>query len=53
MAHVPGVKPPQPLQLGPGAREDWIRWKEDWKDYSVVQALPDKPDETQVALFRI
>ena len=53
MAHVPGVKPPQPLQLGAAVREDWTRWKEDWQDYSVVQHLSEKPDETQVALFRI
>ena len=53
MAHVPGVKPPQPLQLGSGVREDWVRWKEDWQDYSVVQKLSEKPDEAQVALFRI
>ena len=53
MAHVPGVKPPQPLQLGAAVWEDWTRWKEDWHDYSVVQHLSEKPDETQVALFRI
>ena len=34
-------------------REDWTRWKEDWHDCSVVQHLSEKPDETQVALFRI
>ena len=53
MAHVPGVKPPQPLQLGAAVREDWTRGKEGWHDYSVVQHLSEKPDEAQVALFRI
>jgi len=52
-SHVPGVKLPAPLQVDSGVRDDWVRWKEDWTDYSIVQNLAAKPDETQVALFRI
>ena len=35
-AHVSGITPPQVLELGPNARTDWRRWKDDWKDYVTV-----------------
>ena len=53
MADVPGVKPPQPLQLGSKAEEDWVRRNEEWNDYSVLQNLNEKEQKTQVALLRI
>lgn len=51
--HVSGVKPPSALVLGSEARADWIRWKEDWNDYSIIQDIPSKPAEMQLALFRM
>ena len=53
MPPVPGVKPPAHLQVGPEIKTDWIRWKEDWGDYVLVQEVGAKPNATQVALFRI
>ncbi len=50
--HVSGVKPPAPLQLGKEARQDWIRWQEDWADYAVIHNVSAKPADVQLALFR-
>ena len=47
---VPGVKPPSPLIVGSKARDDWIRWQEDWADYSTIQHIPSKPVNMQLAL---
>ena len=46
-----GINPPAPLVLGSHAREDWIRWKEDWLDYAVIQDVASKPSNIQLALF--
>lgn len=51
--HIPGIKPPAPLKLGASARDDWNRWKEEWEDYSVIQDLPSKPADVQLAVFRV
>lgn len=51
--HVPGVKPPSPLKCGANARADWVRFLEDWQDYSIVQDIANKPDNVQISLFRI
>ena len=53
VARVTGVRPPAPLVTGAHARADWIRWKEDWDDYAVVQSVAIKPDDMQCSLFRI
>ncbi len=50
---VTGVRLPAPLLTGPQARNDWIRWKEDWQDYAIVQDLHSKPDAVQCSLFRM
>ncbi len=52
-ARVSGVRPPAPLETGAQSRNDWIRWKEDWDDYAVVQDIASKPDVMQCSLFRI
>ena len=51
--HIPEVKPPPPLKLGAGVRDDWKRGKEDWDNYSIIQDLPSKPADVQLALFRV
>ena len=51
--HLSGVKPPAPSALGSKARDDWIRWKEDWRDYSIIQDIPSKAAEIQLAFFRV
>ena len=53
MPPIPGVKPPAYLQVGPETKTDWIHWKEDWRDYALVQEVGAKPNATQVASFRI
>ncbi len=50
---ISGVKPPSPLLLGSEARQDWVRWQEDWSDYSIIQDIPAKPVAMQLALLRM
>lgn len=49
---VAGVKPPAPLVVGPKARDDYIRFRDDWNDYAIIQSVATKTDDVQVALFR-
>ncbi len=48
---IAGVKLPTPLLVGPKARDDFSRFKEDWDDYVIIQGVTSKPDDVQVALF--
>ena len=32
-AHVPGVKPPAPIELGSPWGQDWVGWNDDCEDY--------------------
>ena len=50
---VTGVRLPDPLVTGPQVRNDWIRWKEDWEDYAVVQELDTKPHQVHCSLLRM
>ena len=45
--------PPSPLIVGSKARDDWIRWQEDWVDYSTILDISSKPPNMQLALFRV
>ena len=44
---------PDPLVTGPQVCNDWIRRREDWEDYAIVQEVDTKPHQVQCALFRM
>ena len=49
-----GIKPPSPLDVdNKTIRDTWRRWKQQWKDYCIVQDIAEHPLEFQVSLFRI
>ena len=45
---VTGVRLPDPLVTGPQVRNAWVRWREDWEDYAVVQELEHKTPSSPV-----
>ena len=49
-----GIKPPSPLDVdNKTIRDTWRRWKQQCKDYCIVQDIAERPPEFQVSLFRI
>jgi len=49
-----GIKPPSALEIDTKTvRDAWRRWKQQWNDYCIVQAIAERPSEFQVSLFRI
>lgn len=48
---VQGIRPPQPLALGPGISENWKLFKQKWKNYSIITNQGLQPMSYQVALF--
>ena len=53
MTRITRVRPPAPLMTGAKSHVDWVRWKEDWDDYPVVQDIARRPDNYQCSLFHI
>ena len=54
-AHTPppvqGIKPPQPLVVGPNIMKDWKLFQQIWSNYSVITNLCRQSRAYQVALL--
>ena len=48
---VQGIKPPQPLVVGPNIMKDWKLFQQKWSNYSVITNLSRQSRAYQVALL--
>ena len=48
---VQGIKPPQPLVVGPNIEKDWKLFQQKWSNYSVITNLSRQSRAYQVALL--
>ena len=48
---IPGIRPPQPLNIDSNVTENWKLFRQKWTNYAIITNLNKHNDQYQVALF--
>ena len=49
--NIPGIRPPQPLNIDSNVTENWKLFRQKWTNYAIITNLSKHNDQYQVALF--